>query len=138
MVKIWGENKGGITELVEIDPEDLRRALAEIFPHGDPLFQEISWSEQELYSLKNKDYAAGGDDPNGNFNRVSKIFSLYPGLLLSDPRVYAFTQVMKQVDQVLWSLNRGYEGVVEGLDSRLADIHVYTKITRMLNQHMRE
>ena len=45
---------------------------------------------------------------------------------------------MKQLDQVCWSLSRGYEGVVEGLDPRFADIHVYAKIARVLNAHVAE
>lgn len=120
------------------EEERIRNRLKEIFPNGDPLFQEITWREQELYNAKNTDYAGGGSDPNGNFNRVASIFALYPGLSLSDPRVVALSNAMKQFDQVCWSLSRGYEGAIEGLDARLADIHVYMKIIRILNRRKEE
>ena len=121
------------------DSEDhIIEKLREQFGHGDPEFMAITIDEMKMYNAKNKDYAGGvaGDtvDPNGNFNRVASIFSMYPGLGLGDPRVIAMTYAMKQIDQVLWSLSRGYEGNVEGLDARLADIHIYTKIIRVLNR----
>jgi hypothetical protein len=108
----------------------------QVVHHGDPLFHQITQDEVEFYDRKNADYAAGGADPNGNFNRVSAFFSRYPGLSLSDPRVVALTYMMKQVDSVLWALSRGYEGKVEGLDARLCDVHIYSKIVRVLNRHM--
>jgi len=46
------------------------------------------------------------------------------------------TLAMKQWDQVLWSLSRGFEGKIEGIDPRLFDIGVYVKITRILNLRM--
>jgi hypothetical protein len=102
---------------------------------GDPLYHEITREEVDFYDLKNADYAAGGADPNGNFNRVSAFFAMYPGLSLADPRVVGLTYMMKQVDQVCWALARGYEGKVEGLDARLCDVHIYAKIVRVLNRH---
>ena len=45
---------------------------------------------------------------------------------------------MKQVDQVAWSLSRGFEGKVEGLDPRLQDIAVYTNILKVINARMVE
>ena len=50
----------------------------------------------------------------------------------------ALLYAMKQLDQVFWSLSRGFEGRIEGIDERLTDIHVYTKIVRVINAHMRE
>ncbi len=105
---------------------------------GDPIFHQITKDEITLYNRKNFDYAGGGSDPNGNFNRVSAILAMYPGLSLSDPRVVAFVYMMKQVDQVLFSLSRGFEGKVEGIDARMMDVHVYAKIVRVLDAHIRE
>jgi hypothetical protein len=120
----------------------IRDAMKELFPNGDPKFLEIMMNQIDLYNRKNKDYASAKEgeefDPNGNFNRVSTIMSLYPGLSLSDPRVFALALLMKQFDQVCWSLSRGFEGEVEGLDPKLQDIVVYFVIIRCLNAHMAE
>lgn len=121
-----------------VTPEALRETLAKLFSHGDPLFQEMTWEEQDLYNRKNYDYAAGGDDPNGNFARIGAIMALYPGIDPSDPRVVALMGALKQLDQVMWSFSRGFAGEVEGLEPRLQDISVYMKIIRMLNRHMEE
>ncbi len=108
--------------------------------YGDPLFYKITTEEVEMYSRKNKDYAGGAKgevtDPNGNFKRCAQFFSMYPGISLSDPRVIALSHMLKQLDQVCWSLSRGYEGEVEGLDPRFMDIHIYAKIARVINQNM--
>ncbi len=125
-----------------MDNEKLLVSLKEAFPNGDPLFLEMMYEEIALYHVKNKDYAAGqvGEviDPNGNFNRVSKFFSMYPKLTISDPRVVCLTYIMKQLDQVAWSLSRGFEGEIEGLDTRLQDIAVYTNILKVLNARIKE
>lgn len=112
------------------------RLVQEVYPHGDPRFAEITLKELALYDAKNQDYAGGGDDPNGNFNRVAAFWGMYPGIKLSDPRVVAISHMMKQLDQICWSISRGYEGVVEGLDPRFADVHVYAKIARVINSGM--
>lgn len=117
---------------------ELLKQLKERFGHGDPEYMGITMDEILMYSAKNRDYAGGNDDeivdPNGNFDRVAAFFSMYPGLSLADPRVISLVYMMKQVDQVFHSLSRGYEGSVEGLDPRLADIHIYSKICRTLNR----
>lgn len=120
------------------ETDTMRAYIKEHFPNGDPTYIDITIEEMILYNAKNGDYAGGGDDPNGNFNRTAKFFEMYPNLRMSDPRVVALNLMMKQLDQVLWSLNRGYEGKVEGLDPRLADMHVYAKIARTINRHMTE
>jgi hypothetical protein len=114
--------------------EILNDLVATHFNHGDPAFYDITSDELDLYNRKNKDYAGGGNDPNGNFNRVANFWSMYPGISLSDPRVVALSHAMKQVDQICWSLSRGYEGEVEGLDPRFADVHIYFKIARVINR----
>ncbi|KKN86910.1 hypothetical protein LCGC14_0264730 [marine sediment metagenome] len=121
----------------DVTEEAIVGILQELFPHGDSLFLDLTLSELKGYSAKNYDYAAGGD-ANGNFFRVSSILGLYPGLKLSDPRVVAFVYLMKQVDNVLWSFSRGFEGKVEDIDPRLFDVGVYVKIIRILHQRLKE
>jgi len=107
--------------------------LREQYPHGHQRFIPISLEEMELHSKKNHDYAAGGN-PLGNFERVSFILSLYPDLSLGDPSVVAMVYLMKQLDAVLWMKSNGYVAKVEGIDGRLADISVYAKIVRCMEQ----
>ena len=116
--------------------EILKGLVSEHFPHGDPEFYNITTDELDLYNRKNKDYAGGGD-PNGNFKRCAAFWSQYPGVRLSDPRVVALSYMMKQLDQVCWSLSRGYEGAIEGLDERFVDIHIYAKIARVINRSLK-
>ena len=115
---------------------ELGSTLHEMFPHGDDLFIDITLEEMKGYNEKNFDYAAGGD-PNGNFLRVASMLSFYPGLKMGDPRIVALVYMMKQLDNVLWSLSRGFEGDLENLDSRLFDIHVYAKIVRVLDTRLK-
>ncbi len=96
-------------------------------------FEELTQRELELYRSKNQDYTKGGDI-YGNFNRVAKIFSLYPDLKLSDPRVVCLTYLMKQLDDILWMLNQGYEGEIENIDTRIQDVTIYSKICRLLTK----
>lgn len=96
-------------------------------------FYQLTQDEVELYHAKNRDYTHGGD-PNGNFNRVSKILGLYPGLKLSEPEVVCITYMLKQLDAALWMMSQGYEGNTEDVDTRLRDVHVYAKICRILHK----
>ena len=41
---------------------------------------------------------------------------------------------MKQVDACLWMINKGYEGKVESIDTRLQDVHIYMKLARILER----
>ena len=107
------------------------KELKELFPHGHPKFIDLTLDELALHNRKNKDYAQGGH-PLGNFHRVSTILGLYPGLNLAKPIVVALVYMLKQLDAVLWMLCRGYEGEVEGVDARLADVYVYAKLCRIL------
>lgn len=99
--------------------------------HGHPKFYEIIEELADLHSRKNHDYASGGD-PLGNFRRVAKIFSMYPGLDLSDPTVVALAYAMKQVDATLWMLSNKHKAKVEGTKDRLQDIAVYSMISMIL------
>ena len=95
-------------------------------------YEELTKKELELYRAKNKDYTKGGDT-YGNFNRVSSILALYPKLKLSERRVVAAVYMLKQLDAALWMMSEGYEGKVENVDTRLMDVHIYTKIMRLLD-----
>lgn len=101
--------------------------------HGHPRFYELVDEITDLHSRKNHDYASGGD-PLGNFKRVAKIFSMYPGLDLSDPMVVALTYALKQVDASLWMLSNGHEAKVEGIKDRLQDVAVYSIISMVLSE----
>lgn len=102
--------------------------------HGHPDFYKLTEDEVKLHSEKNKDYAQGGD-PLGNFKRVSAIKKLYPGLPWDSPVGVALGYMLKQLDASFWMLSQGYEGAVENIDSRLADVHVYAKLARILHRN---
>ncbi len=120
----------------EMASASIGEMLREMFPYGDEQYIAITMKEMEGYNTKNFDYAAGGD-PNGNFLRVASILSFYPGIRMDDPRAVAILYLLKQLDNVLWSLSRGFEGKLEDIDSRLLDIHVYAKIARVLNNRLK-
>lgn len=99
--------------------------------YGHPLFTEMTMEELELHASKSKDYTKGGD-PLGNFNRVSAIKKLYPGFPWDSPVGVALGYMLKQLDAAFWMISQGYEGEVEDVDTRLRDVHIYTKIARIL------
>ncbi len=120
---------GGTVVINEGD--SVKEFLKRKYPHGHPDFIKMTLDEIKLHSEKNYDYAAGGD-PLGNFDRVAAICDLYPGLKPGDPVVIAIIYELKQLDQVLWSLARGYEGSIEGIIDRLKDISIYSKLEMIL------
>ena len=103
--------------------------------HGDPRFYALLQELARLHSDKNHDYAKGGK-PTGNFDRVAAILALYPNLKLSDPRVVALVYALKQLDAVLWGLSENITHKVEGLNDRLQDISVYSKIVMCMNHDL--
>lgn len=109
--------------------------MREKYPDGHPDFVTLTVDELALHSTKNHDYAKGGK-PTGNFDRVAAILANYPKLSLADPRVVALVYTLKQLDAVLWGLSEGIEHKVEGLNSRLQDISVYSKIVMCINNDM--
>lgn len=117
---------------MDVSNDELIAALRVVFPHGHPDFLPTTVREIQLHSDKNHDYAKGGS-PLGNFQRVAAILGLYPNLKLSDMRVVALVYALKQVDAVLWGLNSGIEHKVEGLNERLGDISIYSKIVMCMN-----
>jgi hypothetical protein len=111
---------------------EIIEGLRQAFPHGHPDFLPTTVREMELHSLKNHDYAKGGH-ALGNFTRVAAILANYPNLKLSDQRVVALVYALKQLDAVLWGLNSNIQHKVEGLNDRLQDISVYSKIVMCMN-----
>jgi len=105
--------------------------LRSMFPHGHSRFIELCLGMMELHSRKNYDYAHGGDSL-GNFNRVSAIKKLYPGIDWTTPAATALDYMLKQQDAVMWSWSQGYEGQVEGTGKKIEDIYIYWPIIRIL------
>ena len=100
--------------------------------HGHEDYLKLTEDELQLHSEKNHDYTRGGD-PLGNFNRVSAIKKLYPGLDWTTPTAVAISFMLKQFDAALWQLAQHFEGNVENIDTRLRDAHIYIKIARILH-----
>jgi hypothetical protein len=107
--------------------DNLVEEIRKEYPYGHPEFLPITIGETALHSDKNHDYAAGGH-ALGNFDRVSAILALYPGLALGDRKVVALVYALKQLDAVLWGLSNQIKHKVEGLTSRLQDVSVYAKL----------
>lgn len=105
--------------------------LRRLFPHGHPDFIPALLEEMKLHSDKNHDYASGGNSL-GNFQRVAKIKSLYPGFPDNSPAGVALTYMLKQLDATMWGMAKGIEHKVEGLESRLRDISVYANLVNIL------
>lgn len=101
--------------------------------HGHPRFYEILEELKSLHSRKNKDYASGGP-ALGNFQRRAQLYSMYPGLNLSDPVVVSIVDAMKQLDAALWLLCTSREGEVEGVADRLKDVAVYAVLAMILRE----
>ena len=98
---------------------------------GHPKYLELTEQELILHSLKNHDYARGGD-PLGNFKRVSDTLTAWGYDM--PPRDVAFMFLMKQLDAVGNMLGQGYEGKTEGINGRLMDIAVYAKLMIILGE----
>jgi hypothetical protein len=96
-------------------------------------FKQLVDEELALVEAKNNDYAGEkAADPFGNFNRVSKILAMYPGLKLSDPVVVGIVYMLKQLDSVLNGLSTGTEMKVEGYDKRFQDLGIYPKLLSVM------
>lgn len=114
-----------------MDFDEILKTLKEEYPHGHPDFIPMTLDEIRLHSLKNFDYAAGGD-PLGNFERVGIIQSLYPNVDHSHPAVVALDYSLKQFDAAMHMIDQGYEGEVENIETRLRDVTIYSKLARIL------
>ncbi len=118
------------------------KALATAIEKGSQIPTELSFLERfkqlvdeelALVEAKSNDYAGEkAADPFGNFNRVSKILAMYPGLKLSDPIVVGIVYMLKQLDSVLNGLSTGTEMKVEGYDKRFQDLGIYPKLLSMM------
>lgn len=112
-----------IDELIDI--------LHRRFPYGHPGFIPMTLDEMQLHSLKNHDYAHGGK-PTGNFDRVARILSMYPGMDFSKSQNVAVTYLLKQLDAALWLENQGHTAIVQDAGERWRDVSVYAKIIILL------
>lgn len=101
--------------------------------HGHPRFYEILEELAQLHSDKNHDYAEGGN-PLGNFNRRAVILGQYPGLDFSDPAVIPLTDMLKQLDALLWFYSNKHEAKVEGKVGRVKDVAVYSVLNMILEE----
>lgn len=101
---------------------------------GHPRFRELLQEMADLHDRKNADYAGGGErGPLGNFDRVSIIKKLYPGMDWASPLGVALGYMLKQVDALFFmlSLEKSSE-TGEGPPQRLGDIAVYSVISRII------
>ncbi len=122
-----------MADVTSQDAARVKAALRNLYPNGAPEFLDVTLENLRLHSDKNHDYAAGGS-PLGNFDRVASILGLYSGLDLSDPEVVALVYMLKQVDQVLWAKAKKLTALVEGQDSRLADVSNYASLVRVMQR----
>jgi len=104
---------------------------------GHPLFKKLTDEELDLHEAKNKDYRSNAD-PLANFKRVATIMSLYPHMNWATPVCVALVYSFKQLDACLSLLERGEEGGVENVDTRLRDVHIYAKIARILHREVKQ
>ena len=96
-----------------------------------PRFYELTREEEELHSAKNADYRSD-TNPTANFDRVAAWMALYPKMNWATSYGVALVYAMKQQDAALSLMERGVEGGVENVDTRLRDVHVYYKLARIL------
>jgi len=108
--------------------ESLPQLLRELFPHGHPMFADLTLKQLALHSEKNAGYAGGGD-PLGNFERGAAIMRLYPSFPHYSPDAVAILYALKHFDRIMWDLNVGRRPS----DESLADIAVYMNIIRCMN-----
>jgi hypothetical protein len=117
--------------------DELINVLRRRYPHGHKGFIPMTLAEMKLHSKKNHDYSFGGP-ATGNFDRVSSIKKLYPGLDWTTPEATALDYMLKQLDSAMWFQAKGHEASVEGVDKRWEDISVYAKIIRLLIKEGKE
>jgi len=102
---------------------------------GHPLFYELTKEEVELHDAKNADYRSVRD-PLANFKRVASIMALYPDMVWATPESVAVVYMFKQLDSYLSLTERGLEGGVENISTRLRDVSIYAKLIRILHEEM--
>lgn len=118
-----------IEEVLRLHDEG-RKVLKKEY-HGHPMFYQLMQESMDLHSRKNKDYAQGGD-PLGNFKRISAILKIWGYDI--PPEILALIFMMKQLDASFWMSSHGYEGEVETFDTRMADVPVYSQLSRILKR----
>jgi len=96
-------------------------------------FVKFCEEEIELHKKKNLEY--NGTEFGDNYTairRVSVIKQLYPNTDWSTPEGIACTYMLKQLDAVFSLLERGEDGKIENIKSRLMDVSAYIKIISAL------
>ena len=106
---------------------------------GHPRFYEILQAMSDLHDRKNTDYAAGTvEGPLGNFERVSKIMRLYPGMDWTSPFGVSTVFKLKQFDAGMTLKAQGRESVTgEPVTARLMDQAIYTIIEMIIEEEGR-
>ena len=120
-----------LTKITKDDAHRFAEGVAELlrleWPHGHPEFVNRLLELMKLHSDKNHDYAMGGP-PLGNFDRVSQIMRMYPDFPWATPYGVATCYMLKQLDAYMWQQRTGFQPKVEGVESRLSDVTVYSQI----------
>jgi hypothetical protein len=99
---------------------------------GHPKFYSILNEMAKLHDAKNSDYATK-EDPLGNFKRVGELAKKYKLVTEGKESVkIAVIYMMKQLDACLKLLGNNQEGKVEGFNTRMMDISVYSILTIIL------
>lgn len=115
-------------------PRDVGDLLRDQCPFGHPDFIPRLLHIVQLHSDKNHDYAHGGP-PLGNFDRTAAIMQLYPQFPWATNYGCAVVQMLKQLDAFLWQTRQeGFQAKVEGADSRLRDIAVFSQLIAIMLQ----
>ena len=109
-------------------------------PNGHPRFFELLGDMAQLHEKKNSDYAGGNESkPLGNFERVSAIARLYPGMDWDSPFGVAMIYMLKQLDAALVLRSTKRESVTgEPVGSRLGDIATYSLIMKIIEEEERQ
>ena len=102
-------------------------------PYGHPHFVGIAYDMMHLHNDKNRQYASGGH-PLGNFQRVANIMRNYQNLEQGDPAVALIGMVIKQIDNILWSLDQKRFYKQEQVMAHLGDVAVYFTILQCMWQ----
>jgi len=105
----------------------LRQAMKSFAPNAADEFIPILIEALDLHNRKNRDYTHG-EAPYGNFERVAKIFKLYPTFPHQTPEGVCVAFMLKQLDAIFNSLGRRSGLKEEGLESRVFDVGVYAFI----------
>lgn len=99
---------------------------------GHPRFYELVNEISDLHDRKNRDYR-GVSGPVSNFERLSAIMRLYPGMDWDSPYGTAVFQALKQIDAALaLRVSKKESAVGEPIPSRMRDVAVLSLLSIVL------